>query len=254
MSAGYIDRGEAIQPWIAVLTTPTRTQYLRGTLAAIGAAGGDLVDASRIVFVDGDPDRSPVVSDLRWTKISVSGGGPPRGSRRAVWRVLHLAAIARVPYLIFFEDDVRPCRNAILAMSLIPVPRGLGFLTWCNQKTGLPATPPAPPAIYLRSASDPANAPGHWGNQALKLPARALHLFAQPSTEPRDEYAYSSDTWLGEKLGRYGIVVPSIIRHVGAETTIPAQAGMGIDGHRGGLNYAGDDFDALALVGALGRA
>jgi hypothetical protein len=161
-----------------------------------------------------------------------------------------MAAIARVPYVLFFEDDVRFTRNAIVAMAAIPVPPPLGFLAWCNQKRGLPDTPPAPPAIYSRVAAAPANAPGHWGNQALKIPARSLYLFRHPSTEPRaTEYAYASDNWIGEQLVTYGIVLPALVRHVGAETTIPVQSGQGLDGHRAGLNYAGDGFDALNLLG-----
>ncbi len=117
----------------------------------------------------------------------------------------------------------------------------------------MPATPPAPPAIYERVAAAPENAPGHWGNQALKLPARSLEMFRSPSTDPIDEYRFSSDVWLGEKLGTYGIVLPAIVRHVGNETTIPSQAGQRAIGHRAGLNYPGDSYDARNLAAACAR-
>ena len=243
---------EVVSPWLAVLTTTKRTQYIRGTLEAIDAAGGAVFRGNRVVFVDGPMSQAPSVAAQGWAAINVSGGGPARGTRRALWRVLHLAAVARVPYLLFFEDDVRMSRHAVQAMAAIRVPAGLGFLTFCNQKAGLPATPSAPARIYERQAAAPNNAPGHWGNQALKIPDRSLALFRFPSTEPIDEYPFASDVWLGKQLRSYGIVLPSIVRHIGDETTIPCQAGMGIDGHRGGLNYAGDDFEALQFVATLG--
>jgi hypothetical protein len=243
-----------IAPWLSVLTTPSRRQYLQGTLDSLArASGGGLFRGHRLLFVDGDAKQ--IEAPPGWTTIGIGDGAQPRGSRRSVWRILHMAALAAVPYLLFFEDDVRACRNAAIAMAAIPVPDGCAFLTFCNQKKGLP---PAPPAIYCRRADDPANKPGHWGNQALKVPAHSLRRFAAPSTEPRDQYAYASDVWLGEQLAasstadhHYGIVVPSLVRHIGAVTTIPSQLGMGLEGHRSGLNYPGDDFDALAISSRL---
>jgi hypothetical protein len=239
-----------IAPWLTVLTTPARTEYLLDTLASILEGGGHRFVGSRIVFVDGDPNAVPAVP-RGWTKLTTGAG--PRGNRRAMWKILNLAAIARVPYLLYFEDDVRLCRNAIAAMSAIAVPPGVAFLTFLQQQWV-----PAERGIHCRRADDPKIGHGYWGNQALKIPLRSLRTFERRHTEPINQWLYASDVWLGEQLAsrgsaehHYGIVQPALVRHVGVRTTIPGQEGQTIDGHRAGLNYAGDDFDAARLPANL---
>ncbi len=158
-----------ISPWLTVLTTPARTDYLLGTLASIDAAGGDRFLGNRVVFVDGDRGQVPDVPP-GWAKLTTGDG--PRGTRRALWKILHLAGIARVPYLLYFEDDVRLCRRAVAAMSAIDVPPGLGFLSFFNQHGDAPE-----PGIHCRRADDPKVGHGYWGNQALKIPLRSLRVF-----------------------------------------------------------------------------
>ncbi len=236
-----------IAPWLTVLTTPARPEYLLATLASIDAAGGDRFAGNRIVFVDGDRGQVPAVPP-GWAKLTTGDG--PRGTRRAMWKILHLAGIARAPYVLYFEDDLRLCRRAIGAMSAIEVPPGLGFLAFFNQHG------PAPePGIHCRRADDPKYGHGFWGNQALKIPLRSLRVFERPRSEPVGQWAYASDVWLGEQLASrraatewFGIYSPTLVRHVGEQTTIPSQKGQTNAGHRAGLNYAGDDYDALAAT------
>lgn len=240
-----------IPPWLTVLTTPARTDYLLGTLASIHAAGGHRFTGNRVVFVDGDPNAVPAVP-RGWAKLRVGEGG--RGTRRAMWKILNLAAIARAPYLLYFEDDVRLCRNAIGAMAAVTVPPGVAFLSFLNQLEGVPARR----GLHCRRADDPKIGHGYWGSQALKIPLRSLRHFERSHTEPLHGWGYASDVWLGEQLATsktpehyYGICSPSLVRHIGERTTIPSQAGQTLDGHRAGLNYPGDDFDAATLPAIL---
>lgn len=241
-----------VSPWISVLTTPARPEYLRDTLASIDDAGGRHFRGNRVVFVDGRIDDVPAVP-AGWVKMT-TGGPAARGSRRAMWKVLNFAALARVPYLLYFEDDVRLCRNAIDAMAGLVVPTGVAFIAMLNQKKGVSERH----GIHCRRADDPANAPGHWGSQALKIPLRSLRAFERRHTEPINGWPYSSDVWLGSQLAtrksaehHYGILVPSLVRHVGARSTIPTQETFAADGHRAGLGYAGDDFNAELLPAIL---
>jgi hypothetical protein len=239
-----------IHPWLTVLTTPARPEYLLGTLASIHAAGGHRFVGNRVVFVDGDVNAAPAVPG-GWVKLTAGGG--PRGSRRAMWKILNMAAVARAPYLLYFEDDVRLCVNAIAAMSAAVVPRGIAFLTFLNQHEGVSART----GIHCRRADDPTVGHGYWGSQALKIPLRSLRPFERRHTEPKNQWAYAADEWLGQQLAtagsaehHYGIVQPSLVRHIGARTTIPSQQGQTLDGHRSGLGYPGDDFDATANLPA----
>ncbi len=243
-----------IRPWLTVLTTPARTEYLLSTLASIDAAGGDRFSGNRVVFVDGDAGQVPEVP-AGWAKLTTGEG--PRGSRRAMWKILHLAAIARAPYLLYFEDDLKLCRRAVGAMSAIEVPPGLGFLSFFNQHG---AVSPPEPGIHCRRADDPKFGHGYWGNQALKLPRRSLRVFERRTSEPIGQWAFASDVWLGEQLASrkapehfFGLHIPALVRHVGERTTIPSQKGQTNTGHRAGLNYAGDDYDALAGIPSLLR-
>lgn len=197
-------------------------------------------------MVDGSPDSISVPPT--WELLSLAPES--QGTRPSLHKILNQAAEADVPFLLYFEDDVRACVHAIEAMIAIPVPESCGFLTFCNQKQGYDDRP----AIHLRRADDLQNAPGHWGMQALKIPRRSLQYFARNIRLPRLG-RYGSDVFLGQSLAsaaaptkHYGIVLPSLVRHVGELTTIRAQLNEPFEGHRRGLNYAGDDFDARKLL------
>jgi hypothetical protein len=227
-------------PLISVLTTTRRTLYLADTLSALDDAGAVLYD--RRVFVDGPAGEMYHLIPAGWGVETVSPL-QPRGTRKALWTILHRAARLGVPALIHFEDDVRTTRNAVKAMAAIDVPPEFGALLFFSQRP-LPETPgihPHPEGLGL------------WGTQALKVPARSLAKFADEKTKPVNDYDYSGDVWLGEQL-RAAFYVPTLVRHIGAETAIPAQRNLGItgrDAHRAGLQYAGDDFDATTLIGRM---
>ncbi len=61
-----------IAPWLTVLTTPARPEYLLATLASIDAAGGDRFAGNRIVFVDGDRGQVPDVPP-GWASAQITG-------------------------------------------------------------------------------------------------------------------------------------------------------------------------------------
>jgi hypothetical protein len=224
---------------ITVLTTPARPQYLAGTLEAIDAAGGASFAGLRTVYVDGPADD--VRAPPGWGVVSLTAGGPSCGTRLSLWGILHRAALGEAPYLLYFEDDVRAARNGITRMCSYEVPPKFGFLTFFQQNPNMNPAPGIHPLPYGRP---------YWGCQALKIPGRSLARFADRATVPPTwKTKHSCDIWLGEQL-KAGVVLPSIVRHVGEVSTIPSQGRIGLtgqDAHRAGLGYAGDDFDALDL-------
>jgi hypothetical protein len=244
-----------IAPWLSVVTTPSRLRYLADTLEHLDTHGGaDHFLGNKVICVDGAMANVPRRDG--WSMLPVGArDGSAVGTRRGMWKILHLAALAKAPYVIYCEDDIRCSRLAVVAISLLSVQPGVGFYTFFNAKEGLPSVP----GIHCRKADDPKNAPGHWGSQCLKIPFRSLRKFADPKTEPKDEYRFAGDVWLGEQLATarsvehyYGIVLPALVRHIGAETTIPVLKRQGMPPHRLGLNYAGDGYDAMMLLDALG--
>lgn len=230
-------------PWLSVLTTPRRPQYLLGTLEAIIHAGAAAFDGRLVVFVDG-----PLVSvPAPWACVSLTDGGPSVGTRRSLWSIFHRAATDDVPYLLYFEDDVRLAHNAIPAMQLFEVPDAFGFVSFCKTNPTVDSKP------GLRMLPEGGK---FWGTMAVKIPARSLARFAAAESAPPKDYAYAGDVWLGQQL-QAGVVVPSIVRHIGAVSTIPGQENEGLEGrfwYRAGLDYVGDDADALAALVVCGNS
>lgn len=238
--------------WLTVLTTPRRPQYLTPTLENIDLQGGAAYlpitsPIKKIVMVDGP--TGPDSFRPGWSTHSLSDQSD--GSRMSLYRIMVLAAQAGAEFVIYCEDDIRVCRYAIDAIIDLRVPRDCGFLTFCNQKKGYNDTP----AIHRRPGDHPSNAPGHWGTQAMKIPKGSLEHFAKKVIEPRGQYRYGSDNYIGHVLAsstaptqQYGIVIPGIVKHVGENTTIESQTNEAFGGHRLGLNYPGDDYDARNLL------
>ncbi len=228
--------------WLSVLTTPRRLTYLRDTLEAIDGAGGAGFTGRRVVFVDGAVDKVRPLLRPGWTVESLSAA--PRGTRKSMWEVLHRAAGAAVEALLYFEDDVRLARNAITAMERATVPDEFGFLSFFQMNKGMPTA--AGIYRYVKPSKDVS---GFWGAQALKFPKRSLAKFAGPDPTP-PRYQHACDVWIGEQLVP-GIVLPSIVRHVGVASSIPSQFLHTITGayiHRAGIAYAGDEADAIAVL------
>lgn len=232
-------------PWLTVLTTKSRPQYLAGTLDALDGNGrGWAFPGRKMVVFDGGGEGW---SRLGWENRNVSREpGTVVQSARALHYIMGAAFWGGAPYLLYFEDDVFVCRDAVLAMSEMEVPDKVAFLTFCNQKVGCDHVWPH---VQARRADEPLNSPGHWGSQAMKVPRRTLEIVAKAASPT---CGFSSDAWFGAAVAsgdtRYGIVLPSLVRHTGKVSTIPDQRGQPWAGHRLGLNYAGDDADGLAIV------
>lgn len=238
--------------WLTVLTTPRRPQYLAPTLENIDLWGGAAflpitTPIKKIVMVDGH--AGPETFRPGWSTHSLSEQSD--GSRLSLYKILKLAAQAKADFLIYCEDDIRMARYAVEAIIDLRVPRDCGFLTFCNQKKGYDDSP----AIHRRLGDHPSNGPGHWGTQAMKIPRSSLDYFNAKIPQPLKQYRYASDNFIGHSLASstaptkmYGIVIPSVVRHIGEQTTIENQAHEKFEGHRLGLNYASDDYDARNLL------
>lgn len=240
---------------IAVLTTPRRPQFLSRTLLGLDLAGA--AGQERVLFVDGSVQA---ILRLRviprgWDVRSV-GTGNAANTQIAFHAVC--AAIDRRPGaddVLFFEDDIVCCQNAVAGFGLIPVPDDCGYLVAFDHRNVLRSPAPRLLKIAADDISGPQGGWGFWGNQALKLPRRTIaHLAKQrtdrtylPNVRTR---LYGSDVWLGDNAASarapwpvYGLIAPSLFQHIGAVSAVGTH--WSLEG-RTAVNFRAD-FDALTL-------
>ena len=214
-------------PWLTVLTTPRRPQYLQRTLVELDCAGAaELAAAGRLlrwIAVDGDPEQ--ISAPPGWVKVQVGDGLD--GTRRAMLHTIQHAADGQAPYLLYFEDDVIASRNAVAAFAALAVPDECGFVT-AFEVQHFHGADVAPMLTTHRTAALKRTQGGFWGNQALKLPAGALQHLQLAKVAPGDP-PNSSDVWLGEQLAGpggyrevFGVINPSLFQHVGAASAVDA--------------------------------
>lgn len=222
---------------ISVLTCAKRGQYLAQTIASIDRSGGAEYSGPKFIHVDGPADEIPA-GPWRdgWEVVSLS---PARaGTRLAMLAIMKRAAAAGVETLLYFEDDVVLCKNAIRAMVEIGVPAPLGFVTYCDLMLSGPA-----PLELVAFPGCPRNAPvadgGFRGCQALAVGRAVIERLA---TDPVPHWItrHDVDAVMGTSCEIYG-VVDSLANHVGAESLIRDLTYQRLPNP---LGWRGEHFDA----------
>lgn len=209
--------------WISVLTTPKRPGYIQRTLRELDNAGAQALaertGAVRFLAVDGNPDE--ITDRPGWVKGQVGDG--LGGTRRAMLRVIQAAADDGAESLLYFEDDVLPCYDAVVALAFLPVPEDCGFLVACDVR-GMGGWAPA---LITAAADDPAFAPGFWGSMAVKIPGRALHHLRAHQLDITSPQMNAADVWLGQQLAaaaapwhKFMVVAPSLFQHYGMTSAV----------------------------------
>lgn len=237
-----------IRTAISVMTCPSRGQYLEQTIASIERAGGDAFD--RVLYVDGPADayegRFP-----GWF-VSCVSAEPGRGARHGMVEIMRRAAAADVELLLYFEDDVLLCRNAIRAMIEIGVPEPLGFVQYC-EISDEPAGPPL--ELYARPGQ-PRALPGYGGFrgcQALAVPLRTLRTF-ETWEAPAWMTSHECDGVMAQIAPVYG-VLDSLAFHTGVVSAALGRAHVRDFVARGwpGEDYDADDLPRVFTLNKVGR-
>jgi hypothetical protein len=219
---------------ISVLTCAARGQYLAQTIASIDRAGGTEFEGPKSIHIDGPvPDDMPHFKG--WQIVSLSE--KRRGARMAMVDVMAREYTLGADTLLYFEDDVVLCKNAIRAMLEIGVPEPLGFVSYCDLKwDGKPlelvAFPGCPRDSFCADG-------GFLGCQALAVPARTLERFV---TLPVPDWIdrNNCDSTMAIIADAYGIF-DSLADHVGKTSAI---VGRDYETLRVVRGWRGEDFDA----------
>jgi hypothetical protein len=178
--------------------------------------------------------------------IQVCDDNPPSGYLAAFRKAL--ATVLPGHDVLWFQDDLALCKNAVSAMIDCPVPPQSAFVTFYeghhfNRKD------PRVGLIPIRIRS------GLWGNQALKFTAEAISfLKARWPVAIPPAYGDTDDQMVAMVLSahypEYSVCLPNLVQHVGDLSTLVLR-GKPRDWTRHprmhSSNYPGDDFDASTL-------
>ncbi len=227
-----------MQTAIAIATCPRSPSYVEATASALALAGAAGC-AIRLVVVDGRVAPALPGWDVRL------GHTERQGVRVTMWRAFRYALEAGADRLIYCEDDIVPCKNAVSRAQTLVIPDDGAFVDLHDldlregaEARGLRAAPPFGPS-----------GTGYYGNQFQIFPRRTLEWLARkdPLAVRNCPPPNHADTTLSFLLlrspwPRYYIHLPRLARHVGvASAAHPGRPSPETPG------YPGDDFDALVL-------
>lgn len=226
---------------VAVSTCQRQVNYLGNTLRSLDTTGAR--DMPKVLMWNGTDADVKISFESFW---SIKKNPEPKSTRTNLWAAIRLAAEMKVDRLLYFEDDIVACRNAVTHMAQVPIPEQVGVMSFFDQRLVSKTVPNGVYTIPIKKISK-----GLWGMVAVVFPRGALgHLAKQdPFSVLKDEPERNGDRVVGlflqdSKWPRIGINAPSLCEHVGAVSA--ARPGAVLKG-RQALNWPGEGFDALSL-------
>lgn len=174
------------------------------------------------------------------------------GQFRNYWRALRVARDLANRYdldqVTVGEDDIEVCEGTFDYIETYRVPESLAFVTWFDANRPAMVQPfdesgkryaclTPEPAIKFRCL------------QLVTYPLRTVDLLLSAPQATWWNHPHEGDTLiaiiLDEARQVYGIHMPNLAQHVGAESL--ANPGKGLTPRRTSANYPGADFDAKTL-------
>jgi hypothetical protein len=173
-----------------------------------------------------------------------------------------LARALDVDLLLYLEDDVQPCVNAIPYAIAAGVPDDLAFVTYFPTVGQVPDVWPGSDAARAEFDRFPVMrrlSASHYfaGNQFLAIPRQTIDFLVQndPLTStPAWHFPNGADAWMGSLLSPqiYGAHLPALVEHVGDHSAAHPGLHLGAPNRRAAC-WPGPDFDAMTLLGRPGR-
>lgn len=204
----------------------------------------------KLVISDGPLPPTPP----SWQR-DIIPGGQRRGTRLIFERAMKLAIASDTDRLLYLEDDIVPCKNAVQRMLEIDLPPHLAYLTFfgmpnvfCKRKW--------PNAIYVAPATGPSGK-GLTGNQAIMFPRKTFEYLGT-----QDLIGYQNKT-LQTKISSCdramsmlimagppdlpklaGFHHPCLVQHIGQNSAAHPDRPFG---KAIAVKWPGKDFDALSF-------
>lgn len=205
---------------LSVLTCPSRPQYLRRTLAALDIAGAKQCNY-RFVMSDGMPEQSiPWVTRIGWRG--------QLGARAAMWSIFRYAHRIDVDWLIYCEDDIVPAPNAVERILRTAVRADQALVSFFDAKE-FPGANRAVPGI-LDVPVMGREGLGLFGACCLLLPRRTIDwaLRSKPGDLGMPDGADQALSWAlrDSPWPVRGVSVPSLVEHVGDESSMGHASGQ----------------------------
>lgn len=249
---------------VATCPRPGGTSYVEETVRRLDDEGANLADR-KIILSDGPLDFSDKRFPSSWS-LDIHGGGQRRGTRFVFARALKLAVVEGAEHLLYFEDDVLPCKNAVRLMINFVVAPHLAFVSFFSfifEPIKIAAGLHEFPVIGPRGR-------GFNGAQALLLPRRTFSYLNEQdivgfrtsrlplkTTESSCDRAFSIilDEAPADIPKLYAAHMPSLVEHVGNDSAAhPGEKLHRVNRHlekrgrRTARWWPGYDFDAMTLL------
>lgn len=234
-------------------TAPRDREYLTQTLVSLDRAGASECHLKLIVS-DGPMANPANRWRPGWDTLTLSRGG----SRLTMWRAFQAALDAGIDRLIYCQDDIIACKNAVRRMLNTAVPQTAAFIDYFDMKESKKNTPPGLYPIPPLGC----NGDGKWGSQCMAFEREALNYLvtrdpfslttARGAPIPQDlarRASAGSDAALGWAFDgspwpTYALHVPSLVQHIGSVSSIASER-FGNQGQS--PTFPGSDFDAFSL-------
>ncbi len=232
-----------MKTFVSVLTTarPRESQLLGETLTSLDLGGA--ADLPRAVFLDG-----PLGGELpsrRWDYVGLSD--TQQGNRAAMWALFRAVLEHDFERLIYCEDDILVCKNAVTFASRVKLPPQAGFTMLFASHDEI-WRPGRAPGFYVQPI-----VPGKPAKSAqfLILPRASVEFLVSKDpftviggpSERQSGNRAMSDLLAPSPWPFYSMLRPSIALHV-AEFSVahPERTGVLVT-----EDFSGHDFDALSL-------
>lgn len=218
--------------------------YLSETLGSLWLAGAGLASKSgRVVFSDGPPPKEFEEHSERWSMEVTSM--ERSSSRTNLWAAIRMAAREGVERLIYFEDDVIACQQAIERMVTVPILNKTGLVTFHDYKE---IEAGKPDGLYVVPITG-RYATGFWGLQSVVFSWGGIQTLAKRDpfsvyTELRKNNGDRTvEKFLNDsRYDKIQVHVPALVRHTGEHSI--AHPGKPLV-QRQSPHYRGDDFNAM---------
>lgn len=224
---------------IAVLTTTRRRAVAEITLRELDVRGGGDQFSRKGIYCGtmGPAYGQPATRD-GWSLHTWPG---PLGQVNDFRQLL--SRLDPSSPVVFLEDDIQPCRNALIRIAQTPVPSDCAFLAFYDSGVaGVGAFFTGPdPGVYKRPSLGV-----FYGTQAVRIEA---HVIRDLLTFPCNQgHAPGSDFWLAHYAAGRGLKLavhsPSLVQHVGLDSE--CASGSRLAGVRQPtMRFPGEDWDAM---------